>query len=177
MKPIHTLTVNGEAYDLQDDRLDRGFTKLGAFSMQEDGIQLISLTQNQQTGETFACREFLIYMTLPTNDDIINNYKTQLYIGHEPWKNWDVFIPQGFSRTGTRRIRLHLQHAFDGFWIADGVYTDNIDQLTCAVPNVGVTGAFGNLYSTAAAGKTLSQLHFYAQSAFDTGTVIEIYGK
>ena len=177
MKPIHTLTVNGESYDLQDDRLDQGFAKLGTLSSQEDGIKRMSLTRNQETGEEFACREFLIFLTLPTSEDIINNYKTQLYINHDLNKNWLCFIPQGFSRTGIRRLRIHLRYAFDGCWLADGIFTDNNTQQNFTVPDMGTASAFGNLCSTVVTGATVSQLHFTALSAFNAGTVIEIYGK
>ena len=142
----------------------------------DEGVKQIDITQDKD-GNAFECSDFIIYLTLPTSDDISTNYKTQLYIG-KVMNKWDVYMPQGFSRTAKRRMRLHLYHAIDGYWLTDGVFNDKESQAEYSVPDINSTNSgFGNLKSMVATGKTISELHFVAQSAFNNGTIIEIYGK
>ena len=185
MNEMHTLQVNGQEFAVMDadarrrlTGLETGYRHIATYEhTAEECVNQIDITKDKD-GNAFSCSDFLIYLTLPTSEDISTNYKTQLYIGHKMWENWELYMPQGFSTSTTRRMRLHLYHAFDGYWLTDGVYNDNIAQVEYTVPNINSTNSgFGNLKSAAATGKTISELHFYALSAFNKGTKIEIYGK
>lgn len=168
-----------EAAAARLDALEQGYRHIATYEHTEDeGVKQIDITQDKD-GNAFACSDFLFYLTLPTSDDINTNYKTQLYVGHKLWQDWDVFIAKGFSRTVTRRMRLHLYHAFDGYWVTDGVINDTPDSLDAYLYNDIATlpTTFGNIKSSGATGKTISELHLLAQSAFNKGTIIEIYGK
>ena len=183
MNILHTLAVNGEEYPLRDlnaqerlGKLEADYRHIATYEHTADtGVKLIDITLDDR-GNPFGCSDFLIYLTLPTNAQIAN-YQTQLYIGRKIG-DWEVYMPQGFSTTATRRMRLHLYHAFDGYWVTDGVYNDNASQADYFVPNINNTNSgFGNLKSMNAAGKTITEWHFQAQVSFDKGTKIEIYGK
>lgn len=141
----------------------------------DEGVKEIHITADKD-GNAFACSDFLMYLTLPTNAEIAN-WKTQLHIGHKMWE-WDLYIGQGFSMTKTRRMRIHMYHAFDGYWVSDGAYNDkNESTYEAIISTDGYATGFGNLKSMIATGKTISELHFLAQVTFDKGTKIEIYGK
>ncbi len=139
----------------------------------EESVTSVSVTQDAE-GNGFSCEDFLIFLTLPTCDDIIINYKTQLYIGNTLGSNWLVLFRQGFSRVGQRKWRIHLRHSHDGWWVVDAAQSE--ETMDCAINTT--NNVFGSIKSTAQTERRVSQLHFATNNvAFPVGTVIEIYGK
>ena len=156
------------------DKLEQGYRHIATYEHTEDeGVKQIDITVDEN-GDAFECSDFLIYLTLPTNADITDNWYTHLYVGSRMY-HWEFNTQNGFSRVGTRQMRLRLYHAFDGWWVTDGVYCDAVDNTFGITSNN--SGAFGNRKSLEATGKTISEWHFMAASTFDKGTIIEIYGK
>ena len=181
MNILHTLTVNGEEYSLRDLDAQERLGKLEAdyrhiFTYEhttEESVTYVSVTQDAE-GNGFSCEDFLIFLTLPTSDDIITNYKTQLYIGNTLGSNWLAFFRQCFSRVGQRKWRIHLRHSHDGWWVADAAQSE--EALDCAINTTNYV--FGSIKSMAQTERRVSQLHFATNNtAFPVGTVIEIYGK
>lgn len=140
----------------------------------DDGVPQIDTTKDKY-GNAFSCSDFLIFITLPKSND---SAKTQLYIGHQMY-NWDAFIPGGFSATVTRRMRIHLYHAFDGYWLTDGVFTSNESYTDMYVDRMGSyeNTTFGTIMGKQTTQNPATELHFLAQNVFGKGTIIEIYGK
>ena len=173
MKPIHTLTINNETYDLQDHRLDQGF-RLIATAKVESGQQIrqIEISADGE-GNPFACREFYILATLPPKTDTATGW-AQLYIGHELWNGWECFLATAFSDTAVQRYRFHLRNALAGYWVTDVVKVANTSQPEYAIYNN--TNLFGTLRGMQPADK-IEKLYFYTKGTFPAGTVLEVYGK
>lgn len=166
MKPIHTLTVNGETYDLQDDRLDQGFRYLATLANNTGSdVKQLELTQDTE-GNPFSCREFYIVGTIPKAS------AGQLYVGPKMW-SWMAFFPNGMSYNYPRTIAIHLSHIADGKWNATLNGADN-----CATMWGSTGSTCSGTFISGDLGETFSSLCLYGgNSAFPDGTSLEIYGK
>lgn len=143
-------------------------------------VKRVEITLDKD-GNTFECSEFMIFLTLPTTDEIINDYKTQFHIRRSPSENnYVVLMPQAFSRVANnvRRTRLHLYHVLDGYWATDGTFNDKSNQAGQSVPDVNSSNSgFGNIKTDWVVGKTVNSLCFDTVAYMPAGTIIEIYGK
>ena len=164
MKPIHTLTVNGEVYDLQN----RDFRHIATVTNDTgEDVNPIAVTQDSE-GNPFSCKEFFIFATIPPAKG------NQIYIGEEMYR-WIIFSSVGKSTAATRTLAAELKHTGDGWWRGSILGLDNMtSQFSCT--NGG--NLYSNFRSNNQMGERLESIVFYGGGAgFPHGTVIEIYGK
>lgn len=164
MKPIHTLTVNGESYDLQN----RDFRHIATITNDTgEAVKQLELTRDA-AGEPFSCSEFFVLATIPPAT------ANQLYIGAGMW-NWILFTAGGMSTSQTRTLAIELKHTGGGWWRGNKLSLDDVSYLQTVTNG---NNFYANFRSYVNVGERVSTLAFYGgNSAFPDGTVIEVYGK